>query len=224
MGRPSDPPPASRRVRLVWLGLRLFLLVLLVFGIHLLVDWFLARTAEIHPGVQISMLVGVLLVYALLIAIPFVPGIEIGLMMFAALGSWIAPWIYLASIAGLFIAYSAGEWMPYGRLRRMFEDLRMRRAADLLAKMHQMTREEQVSMLCERAPRWLRPVISQYRYLFLAALINLPGNAIIGGGGGILFLAGLSRLFRPFGVALTLALAVLPVPLAVWGFGLSLLP
>ena len=145
-------------------------------------------------------------------------------MMFAALGSWIAPWIYLASVAGLLIAYSAGEWMPYRRLRRMFEDLHMRRASDLLDKMHQMTREEQVSMLCEHAPRWLRPVISRYRYFFLAALINLPGNAIIGGGGGILFLAGLSRLFRPFGVALTLALAVLPVPLAVWGFGLNILP
>jgi len=33
-------------------------------------------------------------------------------------------------------------------------------------------------MLCEHAPRVVRPVISQYRYFFLAALINLPGNAI----------------------------------------------
>lgn len=65
---------------------------------------------------------------------------------------------------------------------------------------------------------------SRHRYLFLAALINLSGNALVGGGGSILFLAGLSRLFRPFGVALTLALAVLPVPLAIWTFGLNLFP
>ncbi|WP_170941102.1 hypothetical protein [Antarctobacter heliothermus] len=47
---------------------------------------------------------------------------------------------------------------------------------------------------------------------------------MIGGGGGILFLTGLSRLFKPAAVALTVALAVMPVPLAVWVFGIDILP
>jgi len=40
---------------------------------------------------------------------------------------------------------------------------------------------------------------------------------VVGGGGGLLLLAGMSRLFRAGPVALTLALAVAPVPLVVWG-------
>lgn len=127
MGEHSFLLQAGRCVRVVQLGLRLILLLLLIYGIYLLVDWFLVRTAEIHPGIQISMLVGVLLVYTLLIAIPFVPGIEIGLMM-------------LASVAGLLFAYIAGEWIPHGRLHRMFEGLHMRRASALLEKMLLMTR------------------------------------------------------------------------------------
>ena len=63
------------------------------------------------------------------------------------------------------------------------------------------------------------------RYPLLAALINVPGNAVVGGGGGIALTAGFSRLFRPGWTALTVALAVAPVPLIVWLTGTTdLLP
>jgi hypothetical protein len=42
---------------------------------------------------------------------------------------------------------------------------------------------------------------------------------VIGGGGGISLLAGMSRLFRFSGFALTLAVAVAPVPLFIVLYG-----
>ncbi len=219
-----DAPQGTTAARIFRVVLRLILLLILAYSVHLLVAWFSARTADIHPGAQVGMLLVLLLAYALLIAVPFVPGIEIGLMLLAVEGAWIAPWIYLATVAGLLFAYGVGEWVPYARLHQILADLHMRRACALLEHIHPLSREKRVMLLRDNAPKWLRPFISRYRYLFVAAVINLPGNAMIGGGGGILFLTGLSRLVRPAAVALTLALAVMPVPLAAWVFGIDIIP
>ena len=224
MGEFDDEPQGSTVARVVRVVLRLTLLLILVYCVHLLVAWFSARTADLHPGAQVGMMLALLMVYALLIAVPFVPGIEIGLMLLAVEGAWIAPWLYLATIAGLLFAYGAGEWVPYTRLHRILADLHMRRACALLEHINPLSREERIMMLRDNAPKLLRPFLTRYRYLFLAGVINLPGNALIGGGGGILFLTGLSRLFRPTAVALTLALAVMPVPLSVWVFGIDVIP
>jgi hypothetical protein len=56
-------------------------------------------------------------------------------------------------------------------------------------------------------------VLLRYRYLALALAVNLPGNVILCGGGGIALMAGLSRLFDPLPFLLTILLAVLPVPM-----------
>ena len=49
--------------------------------------------------------------------------------------------------------------------------------------------------------------------------MNVPGNAVIGGGGGIMMMAGLSGIFAPLPTVLAVMLAVSPVPLAVMLFG-----
>jgi hypothetical protein len=61
-----------------------------------------------------------------------------------------------------------------------------------------------------------------YRYVTLGLLLNIPGTFAIGGGGGILMAAGLSRLFRGWIVLATLMIATLPVPLTVWILGVSI--
>ena len=55
----------------------------------------------------------------------------------------------------------------------------------------------------------------------MAIAVNTPGNSIIGGGGGIMILAGLSGLFSPLSTFLTVIIAVSPVPLAVIFLGLQ---
>ncbi len=217
---PSLRVRAAQTARIV---LRLGVLLGLAYGVHLLIDWAAALTATGHPGAQTGILVMLLVVYALLIAVPFVPGVEIGLSLLMLEGVWIAPLIYGATVIGMLLAYSAGEWMPYSRLHRLFADLHMHRICALLVRLQPLDRTERIVLLQDRAPHWLRPFVSRYRYLLLAILINLPGNAVVGGGGGILFLAGFSRMFRPEAVALTIALAVAPVPFVVWVFGIDIL-
>jgi len=203
--------------RTLW---RVLLIVLAVYAVHLLLNWVgaAAKDPGAAGGWRLGVLALMLLAYALLMAIPFVPGIEIGLMLLALEGARAAPFVYAATVVGLTTAYLAGEWLPYARLHRLLADFRLRRACRLLERLAPLGREQRLALLQERLPRWCAPCLTRFRYLLIALAVNMPGNAVLGGGGGILLLAGLSRLFHPVAVAATLALAVAPVPLLVWGF------
>ncbi|MFT5275990.1 MAG: hypothetical protein ACI9J2_002531 [Saprospiraceae bacterium] len=52
------------------------------------------------------------------------------------------------------------------------------------------------------------------RYIALILLINLPGNIVIGGGGGIAVIAGFSGIFKLSGFLIAISIAVAPVPMA----------
>lgn len=203
-------------------AVRFGVVLVIAWGIHLLMTWISRLELFENDRLRIGMLAVFLVAYATLIAVPFVPGVEIGLSLMVMEGPWIAPLIYLSTVMGLSTAYAAGEWVPDARLHRIFEDLRMKRACRLLETVAPLSRIARLEALRARAPAWLRPVASRYRYVMIAALVNLPGNAIIGGGGGILFTAGLSRLFLPAQTIMTILLAVAPVPVAVWALGIDL--
>lgn len=201
---------------------RLCLLLLVAWGIHLLMGWVSHLDLFADDRLRIGMLVIFLVAYAVLIAVPFVPGVEIGLSLMVMEGPWIAPLIYLSTVAGLSLAYAAGEWVPYARLHRIFDDLRLLRVCRLIEAVEPLSRDERLAALRAGAPAWLRPVATRYRYAVLAVLINLPGSAVIGGGGGILFAAGLARVFLPLQMIATILIAVAPVPVAIWLFGIDL--
>ena len=57
--------------------------------------------------------------------------------------------------------------------------------------------------------------LGAHRYVALAVCLNVPGNAVVGGGGGLALLCGLSRQFEGRWFALTIALAVSPLPLLI---------
>ena len=65
-------------------------------------------------------------------------------------------------------------------------------------------------------PSWLKSYLVKYRYLTIAVLINMPGNYILGGGGGISIACGTSRRISWKGFLITIALAVSPVPLLAY--------
>ena len=75
-------------------------------------------------------------------------------------------------------------------------------------------------MLLEGQSKRAVSIAVRYRYLAIALAINMPGNSIIGGGGGIMMIAGLSGIFTPLATFLTVVIAVSPVPLAVLFLGL----
>jgi hypothetical protein len=158
--------------------------------------------------------------YVGLLALPFVPGAEIGLAMLAAFGPGIAPLIYVATVASMTLAYVVGRFLPIRALERLLSVLRMRRAAALVARAASLSREERLAMLLRgRSKRGMRLAL-RYRYLALALAVNTPGNSVIGGGGGIMMMVGLSGIFAPLPTLLTIAIAVSPVPLAVIFLGL----
>lgn len=207
-------------VGLFRLGLRILVIVAVVYAIHLMMNWATARAgAAGRDGLMLGVLTALLLAYALLIAIPFMPGIEIGISLLILKGASIAPLVYAATVMGLSLALLAGRFTPYTWLHGLLADLRLRRASNLVEHLAPMSREERLEHLAERAPHWLRPMVRTGRYLLLAVLLNLPGNSVIGGGGGIAFIAGFSRLFRPSIAILVIALAVSWVPLIVWIYG-----
>jgi hypothetical protein len=49
----------------------------------------------------------------------------------------------------------------------------------------------------------------------IALILNLPGNALVGGGGGIGMIVGVSRLFPFTRYFLLVSLAILPLPLLI---------
>lgn len=206
-----------------WAGilLRLGAVIAAAVGLHLFIGATLARleASGEHEMIMLGVLAALILAYAVLIALPFVPGIEIGLSLLALRGAEIAPWLYLATLAGLTLAYAAGRALSYDWLSARLRDLRLTRAADMLAEARGMTPERRLAALRAGLPRGIGRIAVRWRYLLLVVLINMPGSGLIGGGGGILMLAGFSRTFAPVPTILTLAVAVAPVPFLVWYTG-----
>ena len=213
----------GRRGALRRFALRLAVLVVLALAVHGLFALVEALTHALPEGqatrLRAAIVAALLLGSALLIAVPFVPGIEIGIALLLLRGAEMAPFVYLATLGGLLTAYLAGRLVPLPALQRLFEDLRLARAAALVTEVAPLSPTGRLELLRRRLPARLAPALLRWRYPLLALLINLPGNAVLGGGGGLCLVAGLSGLFRPGATVLTLALAVLPLPVGFWLLG-----
>lgn len=225
---PFDPSGRTRaREALPRLALRLAFVVAAAVLIAWAMDWATGAADDVADDIASGMMFGTivlfLLIYACLIAVPFVPGIEIGVALLVMRGAEVAPYVYLATVLGLVLAYGAGQRLSYRWLHRLFADLGMRRACRLIERTEGLSREARLAELRAALPRWLAPVALHGRYVMLALLLNLPGNGLIGGGGGIALLVGLTRVFAPAPTVATIGLAVLPVPLAVWLWGGAML-
>lgn len=209
------------------LALRLALLALLIAANFWLAFWLRDLAAEMAAQGRMELfgatVAGLLLLYALVLAIPFVPGAEIGLALLMTHGAAAAPFVWGATTVGLMLSFGAGRALAAPRFCAMMRRLGFSRAADALDRLRETDPETRMQRLEQSVPRWARAWVLRRRYLLLALLVNLPGNSLIGGGGGILLAAGLSRLFGTLPVALTLALATAPLPLAVMLIGPAIL-
>jgi hypothetical protein len=205
------------------LALRLLALVALVltatWGAHLVRD---ALDLRIMPGneqsVHRAIMLGAL-AYVALLAMPFVPGAEIGLAMLAAFGAAIAPLVYGATVLAMMLAYGLGCALPPMVLARLLGLLRLRRASDLATRAASLPRKDRLALLLDGSPPRVAALLLRRRYVALGLAINVPGNSLIGGGGGIMMMAGMSGLFAPVQTLLTVAIAVSPVPVAIMLFG-----
>lgn len=213
--------PVSGRYRTVVVKVTCFVVLIVVANIA--ADWVAdVLKFEIRPSNE-DMVHRVItmcaLAYAVLIAIPFVPGVEIGLALIGMLGPPIVFLVYVSTLAGLFLAFVAGRLIPLTGLIGLLTDLRFQKASQVLETIEPMDREGRLAFLVSKAPNRFVPTLLRHRYLALAIVINLPGNIVIGGGGGIALMAGASKLYSVPGFLATIVLAVAPAPLAILLFG-----
>ncbi|MGI9424409.1 MAG: hypothetical protein ACR2PA_14540 [Hyphomicrobiaceae bacterium] len=161
--------------------------------------------------------------YALLLAIPFIPGLEIAVGLIVMAGPDIVWLVYASTLAGLTLSYGVGRLVSPTSIIRILDAVQLSRASDLLREVAPLQRQERLAFLLSHAPNKYVPFLLKHRYLALALALNIPGNFLIGGGGGIAMIAGLSRLFSVPGFVATVAIAALPIPLGVHLFGSQIL-
>lgn len=177
-----------------------------------------ATVVELRPSNELQIhafIMAATSTYVLASAVPFVPGAEIGLGLILALGARIVPLIYLSTVTALTLAYVVGRMVPARATAAAFGWLGLNRARQLVLQIAPLDTSQRVALLVERAPQRLIPLLLRHRYIALALAFNLPGNSLIGGGGGIALAAGMSRLFPVLPYLLTVGLAVAPVPGAI---------
>jgi hypothetical protein len=140
------------------------------------------------------------------------------------IGPGIVLLVYLSTLAGLCLSFFIGRIASLKALIGVIEWLRFERAARLFRTVEPMDGDARLTFLVSHAPSRFLPFLLRHRYLALAIAINLPGNILLGGGGGLALMAGISRLFSAPGFLATIAIAVSPVPLAIFFFGNQIMP
>ncbi len=203
------------RARTLWLRLALLLAAIVV--LNMAGGWLVAQfdfTIRPSNSDMIYRLVLVAaLVYVLAMAMPFVPGIEIGLAVMLAMGPAGVPFVYVCTLLALALAFLIGRFIPLSLIARLFAWLHQKRASAMVAELASRPPDERLGVLCQQAPAGWAKRLLVYRHLAVAVVLNLPGNAVIGGAGGIAMIAGMSHLFRFPLFMRTMAIAITPVPI-----------
>ncbi|MCW5634648.1 MAG: hypothetical protein KIT17_15040 [Rubrivivax sp.] len=151
------------------------------------------RQAVAPAGLADPCALALVALYTLLMALPFVPGIELGLALMLLLGTEGVVAVYLATQLALLLSFLAGCCLRASG-SRCLAALQARARARLPAVLHR---------------------VIAHRHLSLALALNLPGNAALGGAGGIGLIAGASGHFVLWRYGLTVALATTPLPLVM---------
>jgi len=209
--------------RYVW---RWAILILVIIAINLGATHLLnalSETVTLRGRMMLNLTILVLLLlYALLLALPFVPGVEIGVSVMVMQGSEVAPFVYLATVLGLSLSFFMGRALGHDMPCQFLRTLGLVRTCKFIEKTKALSREQRLKLLQRSLPHWIGKSVLKYRYVVMALALNLPGNSLVGGGGGIALVAGLSRLFSPLWTLVMILIAVSPVPILVyfWGPGL----
>lgn len=160
-----------------------------------------------------GMVMGAFTIYVVLAAIPFVPGAEIGFTLLLVFGAQAAPLVYFGMVGSLVVAYIIARLVPASALKRALDWFGLKKASNLISELDAVDREDRLNLLSQMMPSGMSQHLLRHRYLLLAVALNTPGNSLMGGGGGLAFVAGASRLFPFWPFLITVICAVAPVPL-----------
>ena len=202
---------------------RIFFIVALVIILAFWMDYWLrgemgiAKKFAEFAGYQwgTGVLIGGVIFYVLLLSLPFVPGVELGVLLMCVFGKEGIVFAYLATVAGLSLAFFLGRKLPLRWVESSLKKLGFAHGTE-----HHFDdidgMLENFSLKKRFCHNRLISFLSKYRYPAIGILFNMPGNYLIGGGGGIALACGISRNISWKRFLLTVVLAVLPVPLLAW--------
>ncbi len=202
------------RVKLAF-AITLFVAVLLFmnYGASKLADLLAFQMWPRHLNTAVFIVFASAAIYVVLMSLPFLPGIEVGVMLMAMLGVGGIALVYLCTVLALSLSFLAGRLLPPRLVANALGRLNLQRARKLVTDLEPLGPEERLQFLTRSAPTQIVPFLLRHRYLVLALLFNLPGNAVIGDGGGIGLVAGMSGLFPFPKYLLLVCVAITPVPL-----------
>jgi len=212
----TDQPASSKAIRYFKIFLLVVIVILLNWGGRWLEQQINFQVYPRHEPTLNLVILGGFVLYILLMAMPFMPGIEIGLALMMFLGGKGVFLVYLCTIAALTISYAIGRSIPPKVCARFLDWLSLHKARDLVLQIQPLDAEERLALLNDKAPAKIAPWLLRHRYLTIAALLNLPGNALLGGGGGIGLITGMSGIITFPRYLVLLAVAISPVPFIIY--------
>jgi hypothetical protein len=213
-GGSASPQAAGKGIRLAAkIALLVGILVFLNYAMGWLANLFAFQMWPQHADMAVFVLFSSIVTYIVLLAVPFLPGIEVGLMLMAMLGMKGIVLVYFCTVLSLSLSFLFGRVLPPRYLARALGWFHLNRGRDLITSLEPLDTEERLRFLLKSAPSRIVPFLLRHRYLIIGVLFNVPGNALIGGGGGIGLVAGMSRLFPFPKYLLLICLAITPGPI-----------
>ena len=177
----------------------------------------IAKKFSEYAGYQwgTGVLIGGGIFYILLLSLPFVPGVELGVLLMCVFGKEGIVFVYFATVAGLSLAFLLGRMLPLKWVNACLEKLGFANATERdFDDIDGMLKN--ISLNQRFCRNRLFSFFAKYRYPAVGILFNMPGNYLIGGGGGISLACGISRNISWKWFLLTVVVAVSPVPLLAW--------
>ncbi len=156
---------------------------------------------------------GALLVFVLAAAIPFVPGAEIGFALLLLFGGQASAIVYAGMVGALVLSFCIGRFVPLRFVAQALSWLRLKRVAKWAAELEATPIKNRAELIENKLTSRFAKQMLRNRYVLLAVLLNLPGNSVLGGGGGLAFIAGASRLYSFWLYLICVLVAVAPFPL-----------
>ena len=210
---PQKPPKKTKIVRYAKILLVIGALFLLKYGGNQVMEQINFQIWPEHEQLIIALLWFSIAAYVLLMAIPYLPGMEIGLALMAMFGAKGVAIVYLCTLLSLSLSFAVGRLIPLKIVYRFLGWLHLYKARDLAVQMEPLNPQERMDHLLLATPSKVIPLLLKHRYLMIAAILNLPGNALIGGGGGIGLIAGMSGLYPYPKFLVLISLAITPLPI-----------
>ena len=153
------PAETPKNRRFLKISLIVVFLVLLNYGGSFVVEQINFQLWPEHEHLMITALWFAIVVYVLWMALPFVPGIELGLALMVMLGPRGIVLVYLCTLLSLSLSFTIGRLIPLSGFARFLGWLHLYKAQDLVLQLEPLNPEEKLNFLLRTAPSKIIPFL-----------------------------------------------------------------